>query len=497
MQTLHVERLGKVLILTGGSLSCRADMDRALAGARFWRPRAVILEVTDDAGNVSRIWRAMREIDEAFSGVALALLCRNARALRRLRKTGLHAVAPLCATVEDALAVPAIRPWALWGTRILLLAAGKGTRAWPLTGLYPKPLLPLLGRPILHHLITHCASFGAEDIIINLACKGSQIEAAMGSGAELGVRIRYLHEGVMTPTGFRPEPSGSAQTLARVLRNDGHSDGPVIVMCADAPVDLDLAGMLWRHQTAGAEASVAVKTVPAEDTRRYGIFEADTTGRAHRFLEKPQQGETSSRLASTGIYIFSPSVRSAVRERQGADIGADLLPELVASGRIVRCHDPAFSWTDVGHFADYFRAELDAVSGALAGLSPAARPLRANILAEEGVTIDPAARIDGPAFLGEGAHIGPGVWLRGPVSIGAGCRIEGPSLIQNSVILPETRVTASAAVSGMVACGDWAVRPDFLPPRGATLPKLEGLDWVHRPASLQSAPESAAMSRVA
>lgn len=471
------ERTGQVLHLTGKvTMADLKKLGHHLDEADIWGPGGVVLTIDGDGPvNLSRLDRILNVLMSRLPGRPLVLAAPSPAVLHQLNRSGLTGIFPAFGSANQALGHPALRPHSLAGVEVLLLAAGKGTRAWPLTAQSPKPMLPLLGQPLLHHLMSHCRTFGIRDFYVNISHMARAIEHHFQSGRRIGAHITYSHEGIMTAKGFVPKPLGSASTLLHLHRQHGCFDQPFIVMCGDAPTDIDLAAMMCAHVNSGAVATVATRSVPMSRQQSYGIFETNPSGRALRFHEKPGRGLTDSLTASTGIYIFDPSVMDHIPHAGNQDIGGDLLPGLIAAGRHVACYGDPFGWTDVGTFADYHRAELRAVMGDVPGLYPVAGKTTGGARVAEGAYLSPDARVEGPVFLAPGAQVDAGAWLKGPVSIGAGCRVRERSIVQQSVVLAGTEVGAGSVVSGMVAGPTWALHPDFPMASGQLLQGLEGL----------------------
>lgn len=477
---MKAERTGQILRLsTEITMDALAQLQKQLFLSDAWGPGGVILEIRDISRiNLSRLDRMLNTILTHLPGLPTAIVAQTELVWDQLDGAGLTAIVPTFRDIESAFSHAQLRPHTLSGVEALLLSAGKGTRAWPLSAHMPKPLFPLLGQPLSGHLIQHCRRFGIRDFCMNISHMASQIERQFQSGRQIGARITYSHEGVMSAKGFMPRPLGSASTLVNMNRQHGCFDQTFIVMCGDAPTDIDLADMMQAHARSGAIATVATCRVEPARQRSYGIIDANQTGHALRFFEKPVPGLTDSVTASTGIYIFEPAVLDYVAPVGEQDIGGDLLPGLIASGQHVNCYSRPFGWTDVGTFADYHHAELSAVSGRVPGLHPPCSETAGGHLLCDGASVSSGARLEGPVFVASGARIEAGAWLKGPVSIGAGCQVRARSIVQNSVLLAGTEVGAGSVVSGMVAGPDWALRPGLHLPAGQPLPGLEGLSPV-------------------
>src|SRR5664279_4317756 len=212
----------------------------------------------------------------------------------------------------------------------MILAAGQGTRVRPLTKDLPKPMIPILGKPLMEYLIEHLASYGIKEIMVNVAYNHHKIEQYFGDGHRWGVQIGYAYEGVREHGEVVPKPFGSAGGMRRIQDFSGFFDETTLVLCGDAIIDLDITAALAEHKAKGAIASLVALHVPLTDVQNYGIVVAAPDGRIQSFQEKPQPSEAKSTLASTGIYIFEPEVLALVPPGKVYDIGSQLFPQLVA-----------------------------------------------------------------------------------------------------------------------------------------------------------------------
>jgi mannose-1-phosphate guanylyltransferase len=203
----------------------------------------------------------------------------------------------------------------------MILAAGQGTRVRPLTKDLPKPMVPILGKPLMEYLIEHLARHGINEIMVNVAHFHHKIEQYFGDGHRWGVQIGYSYEGVREDGDVIPKPCGSAGGMRRIQDFSGFFDETTLVLCGDALIDLDIGAALYEHKSKGAIASVVTLDVPLKDVQSYGIVVADDNGQIQSFQEKPKPEDAKSTLASTGIYIFEPEVLKMVPSNQVYDIG--------------------------------------------------------------------------------------------------------------------------------------------------------------------------------
>jgi len=135
----------------------------------------------------------------------------------------------------------------------MILAAGQGTRVRPLTRDLPKPMVPILGKPVMEYLIEHLARHGVTEIMVNVAWHHHKIEEYFGDGHRWGVQIGYSYEGVRDHGDMLPRPMGSAGGMRRIQDFSGFFDETTLVLCGDALIDLDITAALAEHQGQGSD----------------------------------------------------------------------------------------------------------------------------------------------------------------------------------------------------------------------------------------------------
>ena len=238
----------------------------------------------------------------------------------------------------------------------MILAAGQGTRVRPLTKNLPKPMIPILGKPVMEYLIEHLANYGIKEIMVNVAHNHSKIEQYFGDGHRWGVQLGYSFEGQKEHGEITPKPMGSAGGMRTIQDFSGFFDETTLVLCGDAIIDLDIGAALHEHKTKGAIASVVTLDVPLNEVQNYGIVVANEQGQIQSFQEKPKPADAKSTLASTGIYIFKPAALDLVPPDTVYDIGSQLFPELVAKKLPFYAQNRFFNWIDIGRVSDYWSA---------------------------------------------------------------------------------------------------------------------------------------------
>lgn len=343
--------------------------------------------------------------------------------------------------------------------KAMILAAGKGTRVRPLTYDLPKPMIPLLGKPVMAYLVEHLAKHGVTEIMVNVSYLHDKIEEYFGEGHQFGVQIGYSFEGYTNDQGeVVPQPIGSAGGMKKIQEFGGFFDETTIVLCGDALIDLDLKSALFEHRRKGALASVITREVPWDKVSSYGVVVTDKEGRITQFQEKPSKEQALSNFISTGIYIFEPEVIDLIPSGQPFDIGSELFPLMAARGLPFYAQKRPFNWLDIGSVADYWEVLQDVLKGEVAHMDVP------GIQVEDGVWVGLNTSIDwngtvikGPVYIGSGCLIESGVTIIGPTWIGHGSHIcEGAEIVR-SVLFEYTRVLHDVTLHEMIVFKDYSV----------------------------------------
>jgi mannose-1-phosphate guanylyltransferase len=342
--------------------------------------------------------------------------------------------------------------------KAMILAAGQGTRVRPLTKGVPKPMVPILGKPVMEHIIEHLARYGVKDIMVNVAYNHWKIENYFGDGHRWGVNIGYAYEGACEHGEVVPRPLGSAGGMRRIQDFSGFFDETTIVLCGDAIIDLDLTSALFEHKRKQALASVITLEVPLDQVKNYGVVVAAKDGRVESFQEKPAPEEARSRLASTGIYIFEPSIIEYIPPRQEFDIGSQLFPLLVEKKLPFYAQSRFFNWIDIGRVADYWAVCQRVLKGEVAQMDMPGREVRPGVWVGLNTSIDwDSVDIRGPVYIGSGTAVEKGVKIEGPTWIGHGCLLRENSKVVRSVLFEYTRLNKGSTFEEVVASPQYCV----------------------------------------
>lgn len=234
--------------------------------------------------------------------------------------------------------------------KALILAAGKGTRLGQLTADFPKPMLPVAGRPLLAYHVEWLRSHGVTQLAINLHHAADVIQNYLGDGSAFGVAITYSYEPELLGT------AGAARRLEYFL------DEPFVVVYGDVFTNIDLTELAARHisHMAGADNGVTLSLYRVPNPTECGLVDIDAVGRVQRFVEKPPADQVFTDLANAGVLICEPRVLTRIPAATVADFGRDLLPALLADGWPVFGIPiaPDEYVIDIGTPAGYARAEM-------------------------------------------------------------------------------------------------------------------------------------------
>jgi mannose-1-phosphate guanylyltransferase len=341
--------------------------------------------------------------------------------------------------------------------KAVILAGGKGTRVRPLTEKVPKPMIPIINKPLMEFLIDLLKDHGFDQILVTTSYLASEIENYFREGSRFGVQISYSFEGYHADGAVVAEGLGSAGGLKKIQNFSGFFDETFAVVCGDAIIDLDLTRALELHRRSRAMATIVLKDVPPEEVTRFGIVETARDGRILRFQEKPAVEDAVSTTANTGIYLFEPEVLDYVPSEGSFDIGSQLFPLLVAKGLPFYGFLIPFSWIDIGRTSDYWQATQMILRGEFKIEMPG-RQLAPNIWGGINLDVDlTTAEIQGPIYIGSGTRIEPGATVIGPTVIGRNCIVEKGARIEACVVGEYTRVTAFADVCEKIISGNFCV----------------------------------------
>ena len=359
--------------------------------------------------------------------------------------------------------------------KAMILAAGKGTRVRPLTNEMPKPMIPIIGKPVMEYLIEELARHGFDEIMINVSHLPEKIESYFGNGERLGVQIGYSFEGHIEEGEIKSAAVGSAGGIKRIQEFGGFFDDTFLVVCGDALIDLDLTKAVREHWRSGAVASICTLEVQPENVSDYGVVVSDESGKITSFQEKPSVEDALSNSVNTGIYIFEPQIIDLIPIEEEFDIASDLFPKIVELDLPFHAINIPFNWIDIGRISDYWEANQKIMSGELRTIPMPGTQVRPGVWVGLNVNVDwENSEIQGPVYIGSGTKIEAGVMIIGPTWIGHGCHIRENARISKSIIFEYTRIGSTSIVKNSVAFGRF-----FVDKEGNSFESENmSLDWV-------------------
>lgn len=322
-----------------------------------------------------------------------------------------------------------------------IMCGGEGTRLRPLTFDRPKPMIPLLNKPSLVHLVEHLAVEGFNDIVLTLGYLGGEIEEVLGDGSIYGVHIEYVHEKEKLGT------AGSVKNAEALFEGE-----PFMVVGGDHVMDLDLRQFFRFHEK--NDALVTIGLLPIDDPREYGIADLDVNGRINRFFEKPGPGEIFSNLASTGIYVCDSEVLNMIPKSK-YDFAKDLFPDIMNKGEKINGFLVRGQWTDIGNpkaYREACRWMLEQMPGTKISGRLNIKDARVTGPIEIGhdVTLGSNSAIVGPIVIGENTTIGDNVLIGPYTSIGSNCTIGDNTRILSSYIYNNVNIGTNTMISGSI-----------------------------------------------
>lgn len=321
--------------------------------------------------------------------------------------------------------------------KAVVMAGGEGSRLRPLTLVRPKPMLPVVNRPVLGHILYLLKQHGIVDVVITLQYLANQIQDYYSDGHLLGMHIEYVTEEA-------PLGTAGGVKFAHPLLAD---DEPFLVISGDALTDFDLTALVRFHQERHALLTMALCRVP--DPLDYGVINIREDGRVAQFTEKPSWGEVTSDTVNTGIYVVQPSVLASIAPDTRVDWSQDVFPGMMARDEALYGYVVNGYWCDIGTLDEYHRANADLLFGKL-DLGELGQRIGADIWADDSVEVAPDAQLIGPLYLGEGVKVMSGAVVQGPAVVRDYSILDTRARVSRSIIWRNCYIGENAAIYGAV-----------------------------------------------
>jgi mannose-1-phosphate guanylyltransferase/phosphomannomutase len=319
--------------------------------------------------------------------------------------------------------------------KAVVMAGGEGTRLRPLTSNQPKPMVPVVGKPCMEHILELLREHGLDEVIVTVAFLPQAIRTYFGQGETLGMEISYSVE--ESPLGT----AGSVRLAARQL------DDTILVISGDALCDVDLTELITFHQERGAAVTIGLKSV--DNPLEFGIVVTDEEGRIERFLEKPSWSQVFSDTINTGIYVLEPEVLRHVPTDRPYDFSKELFPYLLEMGRPLYGYVLDGYWQDIGNLDQFRQANFDALEENVRLNIPGIR-IRGNVWLGEGVDIADLEQIEGPAYIGNYCRVAPGATVGSHSVLSNSVTLRERARTTRSVIDASTHIGRSSLIEGAI-----------------------------------------------
>src|SRR5579871_3539740 len=330
--------------------------------------------------------------------------------------------------------------------KAMILAAGVGSRLDPLTRNVPKPLVPIINRPVMEYLVELLKKHGFDEIMVNLHYLGDQIEGYFGDGSRWGVHIHWSKEDKLW---------GDAGSVKRV--EEFFKDDTFIVIGGDDLTDMDLTKLVKTHRDKGALATIALSLV--DDPSEYGIVLMNEDSRITRFLEKPKGEVIFSNTANTGVYIFEPEIFEQIPRGTFYMFGKQVFPQLLDQRRPLYGHLTAAYWKDVGNLKVYQQTHKDVLEGRVNVPMPY-EEVRKFVWMGENVQIDESAEIGYPVAIGNNVHIKAGAKVLENTVIGNDCAVEEDAVVRDSILWDGAVIMRGTQLERCVVGKDCRIQTD-------------------------------------
>ncbi len=327
--------------------------------------------------------------------------------------------------------------------KAVIMAGGEGTRLRPLTINRPKPMVAIVDRLALHHIIELLKIHGFTDIVITVQYLANVLQDYFGDGSNYGINITYSLEDVPLGT------AGSVKNAEHLL------DEPFLVISGDALTDFNLTEIVNYHFSTKSLATMTLTRVP--NPLDYGVIITDDDGHVEQFLEKPSWGEVFSDTVNTGIYVLDPSVFAYMEKGKKVDWSSDVFPQMLKNGDKLMGYIAQGYWTDVGNIEEYMRACSDYLWGKV-NLPRVGQHIGGNIWVDDDADIAPDTQLYGPIFLGHGAKIRNGVIMHGPSCIRDYTIVDNHANIDRSIVWRNSYIGERAELRGAIVLRQCNIR---------------------------------------
>ncbi|MDD3225642.1 MAG: NDP-sugar synthase [Clostridium sp.] len=318
--------------------------------------------------------------------------------------------------------------------KALFLAGGFGTRLKPLTDKTPKPMVPIMGKPLLERNIMKLKKYGIKEFVLSVHYKPYEIKQYFGDGSKFGVKIHYVKEDIPLGTG------------GAIKNAEKYFDDSFLIFNSDIIDEIDYKKLINYHKEKSADATIAVTRV--KDPSMYGVIEYDKDNYVTSFKEKPKKDEIKSHYINAGVYIFEPKVLDEIASDKVISIERDTFPTLLKKHYKISIYGESSYWMDIGTPAKYLRVHRDILEGKyrIDGLNFSNH----GIIKGKNINIKSTANILGPVYIGDNVSIGDYCDIGPNTVIGSNCKVGQNSKIYNSLVWNNVFIGNNNIINGSI-----------------------------------------------
>jgi mannose-1-phosphate guanylyltransferase/phosphomannomutase len=322
--------------------------------------------------------------------------------------------------------------------KAVIMAGGFGTRLRPLTSRIPKPMVPIVNKPIIEHIVRLLVKHGIRDIIVLVFYQPNAIKNFLKDGSEFGARIQYVKADADYGT------AGSVRNAYELFK-----DSPVLVISGDVLTDFNLTQAVEFHKAKGSKATLVLTRV--DDPLQFGLVITNAEGKIVRFLEKPTWGEVFSDTINTGIYIIEPDVIESIPFHEEIDFSKDTFPKMLRQNMPLYGYAAEGYWRDIGNLNEYLDAQLDCLESKV-HINIDGQILEYNgakVIAPPDFELPENFSPKGTVVIGNDVTIGEGVELMDSI-IGNNSSIDSYSTVSRTILWDNVIIGAHTKIVGDV-----------------------------------------------
>ncbi|MCR4436316.1 MAG: NDP-sugar synthase [Clostridiales bacterium] len=322
--------------------------------------------------------------------------------------------------------------------KALFLAGGRGTRLKPLTDRLPKPMVPIMGKPLLERNMLKLKDCGIDEIVLSTCYKPQSIEEYFGDGSRHGLKMHYASEDIPLGTG------------GAIKNTESFFEDTFLIFNSDILSDIDYREMLRFHKTKSAAVTIAVTSV--DNPSMYGVIEYDQQGYAVSFKEKPQPQEITSNCINAGVYVFEPEVLKEIPSGTVVSVEREVFPMLLHKGYKIAVYKGCSYWMDIGTPEKYLQVHTDILAGKCK--IPEIDFSSQGVYHGQNASIHGTAKVLGPVYMGDNVEIGAYASIGPGTVIGSNTRIDMGSRVVGSVVWDNVTVGSGAALYNTIVVSD-------------------------------------------